>query len=364
MNMKIDKILLISTIILSLFGIIMIYSASSIWAEYKFNDPYKFVKAQSIFFLLGLFLIYLINKIDINFIKKKSNLLLFGCFILLILVLIPGIGTVRNGSRSWFGIGGFGIQPSEFSKLGLIIFTSKYLSNNKKDMKYIKRGVLPILLVIGIFFLLIMLEPDFGSAMVIVLTLLVIIFTSGVKISFFTYTGLIGLLGIIILIVIAPYRMARIISFLNPWSDPLGSGFQIIQSLYAIGPGGILGQGFLKSRQKNFYLPEPQTDFIFSIISEEFGFLGVIIVTSLFFIIFYRSIKIALKQTDLFKKYLVFGLAIGIIIQAILNLCVVVGLIPVTGVTLPFLSYGGSSLLISLLSIGIILNISKSSKHI
>ena len=337
----------------------MIYSASFVWAEYKFNDTFKFVKAQGIFFCFGLFLIYFINKFDISFFKKKANLILLGCFILLILVLIPGIGTIRNGSRSWFGIGGFGIQPSEFSKIGLIIYTSKYLANNNKLMKNIKKGVLPILLIIGLFFLLIMLEPDFGTAMVITLTLVVIIFTSGVKLSFFANIGIVGILGIVALIIVAPYRMARIVSFLNPWADPLGSGFQIIQSLYAIGPGGLLGQGFLQSRQKSFYLPEPQTDFIFSIISEEFGILGVIIVCSLFFIIFYRSIKIALRQSDLFKKYLVFGLAFGIIIQAILNLCVVIGLIPVTGVTLPFLSYGGSSLLVSMASIGIILNISK-----
>ena len=356
---NIDYILLLSTILLALFGIIMIYSASFVWAEYKFNNPYKFVISQGLFLILSLFIIYIINKIKINILKEKANLILFICFILLLLVLIPGIGSVRNGSRSWFGIGGLGIQPSEFSKIGLIIYTSKYLESNNKIMKDIKSGVLPILLIIGIFFLLVMLEPDFGTAMVITLTLIVIIFTSGVKLSFFTNIALLGILGIVLLIIIAPYRMARIVSFLNPWSDPLGSGFQIIQSLYAIGPGGLLGQGFLKSRQKSFYLPEPQTDFIFSIISEEFGILGVIIVCALFFIIFYRCIKIALRQPELFKKYLAFGLSFGIIIQAILNLCVVIGLIPVTGVTLPFLSYGGSSLLVSMASIGIILNISK-----
>jgi cell division protein FtsW len=204
-----------------------------------------------------------------------------------------------------------------------------------------------------------MLEPDFGTSMVIVLTLIVLIFTSGVKLSFFLKIGLLGLLGIVLLIAIAPYRLARIISFLNPWSDPLGSGFQIIQSLYAIGPGGLIGLGFMKSRQKHFYLPEPQTDFIFSIISEEFGFLGVLIVTSIFFLIFYRTLKISLKQEDLFSKYLAFGLGFGLIIQASLNLMVVIGIIPVTGVTLPFLSYGGSSLLVSMASIGIILNISR-----
>ena len=221
-------------------------------------------------------------------------------------------------------------------------------------MKDIKKGALPIFLVIGVFFLLIMLEPDFGTAMVITLTLICLIFISGLKISFFVKLGLLGILGIVGLIIAAPYRMARIISFLNPWSDPLGSGYQIIQSLYAIGPGGLLGQGFMNSRQKHFYLPEPQTDFIFSIISEEFGFMGVIIVCSFFFLIFYRMLKVAMSSNDLFKKYLAFGLAFGIFIQAGLNLAVVVGLIPVTGVTLPFFSYGGSSLLVSMLSVGLV----------
>ncbi|MCI8467503.1 MAG: putative lipid II flippase FtsW [Bacilli bacterium] len=350
---------MIAVFIIGLFGIIMIYSASSIWAEYKFHDAFKFVKAQGIFFLAGIVLMNALLKIDYSVYQKHANKILGICFLLLVLVLIPGIGTVRNGSRSWFGLGGFGIQPSEFAKIGLIIYVSKYLANHRKEMRDIKKGVLPILMVIGVFFLLIMLEPDFGTAMVIVLTLVCMIFVSGVKVSFFVKVGFMGLLGIVGLILVAPYRMARIVSFLNPWTDPLGSGFQIIQSLYAIGPGGLLGQGFLNSHQKHFYLPEPQTDFIFSIISEEFGFLGVLIVVSFFFFLFYRSLKISMRTEDAFGKYLSFGLAFGILIQAVLNLCVVVGLIPVTGVTLPFLSYGGSSLLVSMVSMGIILNISK-----
>ena len=356
---KLDKKLLIIVIITALFGILMIYSASNIWAEYKFNDPLKYVKHQFLFFILGIITMFTLSNIDYKYYYKHANKILLLTFILLILVLIPGIGIVRNGSRSWFGIGSFSIQPSEFSKIALIIFVSKYLANNDKDVKKIIKGIFPILGLILLFFGLIMLEPDFGQGMVIVITLIMIIFVSGAKLSFFVKCGILGLLGIVGLIIIAPYRLARIISFVNPWVDPLGSGFQIIQSLYAIGPSGLLGKGLGNSIQKHFYLPEPQTDFIFSIISEELGFLGVLLVTSLFLIIFIRSIKISLKCTDLFSKYLVFGLSFGILIQAILNLCVVVGLIPVTGVTLPFFSYGGSSLLVSFASIGIILNISK-----
>lgn len=357
--MKIDKKLLILTLIIIAFGLLMIYSSSNIWAEYKFDDPYKYIKSQLIFFIAGLFIIKIITKIDIDFLEKNSNKFLIFTMILLILVLIPGIGKVRNGSRSWFGIGPLGIQPSEFSKIALIIYTAKYLSHNDKDVKNIKKGILPLFIVICLFFLLIMLEPDFGTAMVIILTLVVMIFVSGPNISFFIKIGIIGLIGIVALIAVAPYRMARIVSYLNPWSDPLGSGFQIIQSLYAIAPSGLLGLGFNNSIQKNFYLPEPQTDFIFSIISEEFGIVGCIFVITLLFLIFKRAIKISLRQEDLFKKYLSFGLSFGLILQALLNLSVVCGLIPTTGVTLPFISYGGSSLLVSMISIGIILNISK-----
>ncbi len=354
---KIDKILLLSVIILSLFGLLMIYSSSNIWAQYKFNDPYKYLKSQSIFLILGYFIIYIFSKIDYPIYKKYSNTILIICLSLLILVLIPGIGSVRNGSRSWFGIGSFGIQPSEFAKLGLIIFTSKYLSNNK--IKNIKTSVLPILTIVILIFGLIMLQPDFGTGVILVITIVALLFISGVNMSFFVKIGLVGLIGIVILVIIAPYRLQRITSFLNPWNDPLGSGFQIIQSLYAIGPGGLLGMGLGNSIQKHFYLPEPQTDFIFSIISEELGFAGVLIISLLFITIIYRGITISLKQEDKFAKYLAFGISFSFAFQTILNLMVVVGLIPVTGVTLPFLSYGGSSLLVSMTSIGILINISK-----
>ncbi len=337
----------------------MIYSASYVWAEYKFNDPYKYLKTQGMFLIAGYIVMYIVSRINYNKYKKLANIIFGICFVLLILVLIPGIGSIRNGSRSWFGIGSFGIQPSEFAKLGLIIFTSKYLSNNQKEIRDIKKGVLPIFGVLLLIFALIMLQPDFGTGVVIVMTIVVLLFISGVKMNFFIKLGLVGLVGVASLILIAPYRIKRIVSFLNPWTDPLGSGFQIIQSLYAIGPGGLLGLGFGNSIQKHFYLPEPQTDFIFSIISEEFGFMGVLIVSLLFITIIVEGFKIAMKCEDLFGKYLAFGITFGLAFQTLLNLMVVVGLIPVTGVTLPFLSYGGSSLLITLCSMGVLLNINK-----
>ena len=352
MRYKTDKLLIISIIILSLFGLLMIYSSSHIWAEYKYDDALKYLKNQSLFFLIGITLMYAVSKINYHNYYKYSKYIIIFCIILLILVLIPGIGTVRNGSRSWFGIGSFGIQPSEFTKLGLIIFSSKYLTNHK--------NIIPILILTFLIFGIIMLQPDFGTGTIIVISIMGILFSSGrMNYSFILKMVILGIVGITILIAIAPYRLARILSFLNPWSDPLGSGFQIIQSLYAIGPGGLFGLGFGNSIQKHFYLPEPQTDFIFSIISEEFGFLGILIVSILFVSIIINGFIIAITCNDSFGKYLAFGIMFGFSFQTLMNLMVVVGLIPVTGVTLPFLSYGGSSLLITMISMGIVINVSK-----
>jgi cell division protein FtsW len=359
---SVNVVLLISVLLISIFGIIMIYSASYVWAEYKFNNSFKFVINQGVFFIIGVILMMIISHIDYKIYYEKSNLFFIICLILLILVIIPGVGSVRNGSRSWFGIGSFGIQPSEFTKLSLIIFTSKYLVNNERVIGNFRKGVLPILGILFLVFGLIMLQPDFGTGMIIVMSIIGLLFIGGVDFKFFFKLGIVGLFGIVGLIVVAPYRLKRIVSFINPWSDPLGAGFQIIQSLYAIGPGGLFGYGFLNSRQKHFYLPEPQTDFIFSIISEEFGFMGILIVSFLFLTIIYTGFKISRSSNNLFGKYLAFGITFQLAFQAILNLMVVVGLIPVTGVTLPFLSYGGSSLLITLCSIGILLNISRSQK--
>lgn len=359
MKKNIGIYLFFIVILFSLFGLLMIYSSSYIWADYKFGDCFRYVKLQGLFLLIGILLMLFVSKINYRLYYKYALLIFIVSLIFLILVLIPGIGKIRNGSRSWFGIGSFGIQPSEFMKLSLLILVSKYLSNNSKDIKSFIKGILPVLFLVGLVFLLIMLQPDFGTGMIIVVSILALLLIAGADIKFFLVTGFVGVIGIVILILIAPYRMDRITSFINPWNDPLGTGFQIIQSLYAIGPGGLFGLGLFNSRQKHFYLPEPQTDFIFSIISEELGIIGILIVSFCFIFILFCGFKIALSSRNLFSKYLSFGVTFQILIQAIMNLMVVVGLIPVTGVTLPFLSYGGSSLLITLCSIGILLNIDR-----
>ena len=356
--MNINQKIIIATSILVFYGLIMITSSSMIWAEFRFNDPYYFAKSQIIFIVLGFIVMYVAMKLDYSFYYKHANLILIITFILLILVLIPGIGVVRNGARSWFGIGGFGIQPSEAAKIMMVIFTAKYLSKHYGIMdKW--RNMFPILGVLMACFALIMLQPDLGTGFVLVMTILGMLFIGGFKLSF--YVGLMSVGGAMLagLIAVAPYRVDRIAAFINPWRDPLGTGFQIIQSLYAIGPSGVLGRGLGNSIQKHFYLPEPQTDFIFSIIIEELGILGATGLVALFVYLIYQGVKIAVLQNDPFAKFLAFGLTFNLAFQTLLNMMVVVGLIPVTGVSLPFISYGGSSLLITMASIGILLNINK-----
>ena len=248
-------------------------------------------------------------------------------------------------------------------KLAMIVFLSKFLSERQKYITSLKNGLLPSLGLVFIAFALIMLQPDLGTGTVMIGTCIVMIFIAGARISHFAGLAMIGIVGFIGLVASAPYRMKRITSFLDPWQDPLGSGFQIIQSLYAIGPGGLFGLGLGQSRQKFFYLPEPQTDFIFAILSEELGFIGGTLVIFLFALLLWRGIRIALGAPDLFGTFLAVGIIVMIAIQVMINIGVVTGLMPVTGITLPFLSYGGSSLTLMLMAVGVLLNISRYSNY-
>ncbi|MDF2606677.1 MAG: stage sporulation protein [Bacillales bacterium] len=357
-----DFFLVIVTLALLTVGLIMVYSSSAIWANYKFDDAFYFAKRQLLFAGVGVLAMFTISTIDYWIWKKYSKAILIICFILLIAVVIPGIGMVRGGARSWIGVGAFSIQPSEFMKFGLICFLAKYLSENQKLITTFKSGLLPTLSLVFVAFGLIMIQPDLGTGAVLVATCVVMIFISGARISHFVWLGMIGVLGFVGLILSAPYRIKRIISFIDPWQDPLGAGFQIIQSLYAIGPGGLFGLGLGQSRQKFYYLPEPQTDFIFAIIAEELGFIGGVFVILLFSLLLWRGIKIALSAPDLFSSLLATGIISMVSIQVIINIGVVTGLFPVTGITLPFLSYGGSSLTLTLATVGVLLNISRYSK--
>ena len=243
-------------------------------------------------------------------------------------------------------------------KLSFIIFTGKFLANNEGIMKKNLYFYL-YMLVVGLVFGLILLQPDFGSGMIMVLSVMLMLFIGGIQIKNIVIGVIIAVIGIAFMIIAAPYRMDRIESFLDPWTDPLGSGFQIIQSLYAISPASLFGYGLFNSNQKYFYLPEPQNDFIFAIICEELGVVGGIVVVVMFAVIIYIGYKLSLHCIDLFAKYLSFGITSLLLIQVFINIAVVIGLIPVTGVTLPFISYGGSSLVISMFMMGIIVNIMK-----
>lgn len=340
----------------------MVYSSSFVWAEYKYADSFFYVKRQLLFCGVGLVAMFFIMRVPYGTWKKYSKFIMLTCFLLLLAVLIPGIGVERGGAQSWIGIGAFSIQPSEFMKLGLIIYLSVYLSVQQKYITSFRKGFFPSLLLVFTAFGLIMLQPDLGTGVVLVLTCMVMIYTAGARLSHFLGLAVLGIAGFLLLIISAPYRIDRITAFLNPWEDPSDTGFQIIQSLYAIGPGGLTGVGLGNSLQKHFYLPEPQNDFIFAILGEELGFLGGTFVIGLFMLLFWRGVKVALEAPDTYGRFLALGIVSMLTIQVMINISVVIGLIPVTGITLPFLSYGGSSLTLTLCSVGILLNISKYSK--
>lgn len=336
----------------------MVYSASNVVAMYRYSDKAYFLKRQLIFAAIGVALMIVIININIKKIYKATTIIYIVALILLILVLIPGIGMVRGGARSWIGIGSFSIQPSEFMKLASILLIAKYLSVNYKDLKK-PLEFIKVLILIFLAFGLIMLQPDFGTGLVLVVSCLLLLFSAGTPTKYFVIIGLLGVIGLIALIASAPYRLERIFAYLDPWSDPLGSGFQSIQSLFAIAPSGLFGRGYNNSMQKHFFLPEPQNDFIFAIVCEEFGLIGGLIVIGVFLYIIVQTIKIALNVDDNYLKFLSLGIGLSLFTQVFINVGVVIGLLPVTGITLPILSYGGSSLILTLMFLGIILNISQ-----
>ncbi|WP_019636233.1 stage V sporulation protein E [Paenibacillus fonticola] len=354
-----DFWLLASIVALLAIGIVMVYSAGSVLAFHDYGDSFYFVKRQLLFAVLGLAAMFFMMNLDYRHLRQYAKISLFICFALLVIVLIPGIGVVRGGARSWLGISSFGIQPSEFMKLGMILFLSHWLSKEDYKITIFSKGLLPPLGVMGLAFGLIMMQPDLGTGTVMMGASLLIIFTAGARISHLTGLAAIGAAGFAGLILAAPYRLQRITAFLDPWSDPLGAGYQIIQSLYAIGPGGLAGLGLGMSRQKYSYVPEPQTDFIFSILSEELGFIGGLLVLLLFLILVWRGMRVAMTVDDSFGSLLAVGIVGMVAVQVVINIGVVIGLMPVTGITLPLISYGGSSLTLMLTALGILLNLSR-----
>jgi cell division protein FtsW len=354
-----DFVIVAAILLLLSIGVLMVYSASAAFAYHKYGDAFYFAKRQLLFAALGVFLMFWIAQLDPKKFREWAKPGLILCFILLVIVLIPGVGILRNGARSWLGIGAFSIQPSEFMKLAMIAFLARMYSRPDYQITHFWTGFIPGLSLLVAAFGLIMLQPDLGTGTVLMGTGLALIFSAGARLKHILAFLMLGVAGFAGLVLAAPYRIQRIVAFLNPWQDPLGAGYHLIQSLYAIGPGGLMGLGLGMSKQKHLYLPEPHTDFIFSILAEELGFLGAATVILLFAVIVWRGIRIAIGSSDLFSSLVSAGVTAMIMIQAMINIGVVSGTFPVTGITLPFLSYGGSSLTLTLAAVGILLNFSR-----
>ncbi len=354
-----DFILLFAVLTLLAIGIIMIFSASSIRGEELFNDSYHFLKRQIVFAGIGLVAMLIVMNVDYHIFKKYAKFIILFAIILLAIVLIPGIGKKVGGSRRWLGIAGLGGQPSEVAKLALVIYIAQFYTRKNSLIKNFKKGVLPILIVTGIIFGLVLIEPDLGTATLILAIAFIMLFANGAKIWHLVGLGVVSVPAVFYFIISAPYRKERFLAFLDPWSDPLDTGYHIIQSLLALGSGGLFGVGLGNSHQKFLYLPEPGTDFIFAIIGEELGFLATLLVILLYLVIAWKGLKISYNTQDRFGSILAMGITVMIVVQAMLNIAVVTSSMPITGITLPFISYGGSSLVLFLFSVGILLSISK-----
>lgn len=354
-----DFALFLTTLLLLGIGLVMVFSASYIIAGETWGDPYHFLKRQSAWIVLGLAGMFLFSRFAYWRLRRLSLLLILLNFLFLAAVFIPGIGVEINEARRWLDIGPFTMQPSEFSKLALAVFAAAYLSSRSVRMdKFWSSSFVP-LLPLGLTFMLILLQPDLGTAVVIAAGTAVIILLAGMPVKHALGLSAVGLPLLAALTAKEDYRVQRLVSFMDPWADPSGAGYQIIQSLFALGPGHIFGVGLGRSRQKLYYLPEPHNDFIFAVIGEELGFIGAVTVLLLFFILVWRGIKIAIMAPDAFGSLLAAGVTAMLGIQALVNIAVVTGSVPVTGINLPLISAGGSSVFFTLCGIGILLNISR-----
>lgn len=353
--------LILAVVFLAIFGVIMVYSASSYNALINYNNQYFYMTKQIIGVVLGFAAMIFFYFLDYHKLLKWKNWILLVSFVLLAIVFIPGVGSSSNGATRWIRLPGFTIQPSEIAKFGFVVFVSGYLAKNFDIVKTF-RGIMPILAVGGLMCVLIMLEPNMSITMCVGITMLVMLFIGGARFKHFAYMSVpIGLL-VPALIIVEPYRLKRLMAFVNPWENPKGEGYQLLQSLYSIGEGGMFGVGLFNSRQKYLFLPFSESDFIFSIICEELGLLGAAITMLMFLIIIISGIKIAKLAKDRFGALLAGGITTVIASQVLINLSVVSGSIPPTGVPLPFISAGSTSLVVFMSAIGILLNISKQSK--
>jgi cell division protein FtsW len=352
-----DLKLMFPVLILVTIGIIMVYSASSVLALKRFGTDFYFLKKQALFSMAGFVGLIFGRHIPYTKLKSLAYPILITAIILLIAIFIPGIGYSAGGSARWLRFAGFTVQPSEFARIAMIVYLAYSLDKKNGELKNFYVGFLPHIFVLGILTALIALQPDFGSVVILGAITWVMLFVAGVRMMHLLPSLLLLIPIAYIYMISADYRAKRLMSFWNPWQYSANEGYQIIHSLMAFGTGGIWGTGIGQSYQKLHYLPEPHTDFIFSVIGEELGLLGVAIVLSLYVIILWRGISIAKNAQDLFGTFLATGITSAIAIQVCTNMGVALGLLPTKGLTLPFLSYGGTSLLVNMFSVGILMNI-------
>jgi cell division protein FtsW len=353
-----DKWLFLATLALVCISVVMVYSASALVALERFQQPYLFVTKQVMWAMLGLAVLSIVMRIDYRTYRNEMLIwtLVGGVGVLLIAVLFSA---PINGSRRWFSIGPLGIQPSELAKIVAIMFTAAVLERRMHRVNELKYSLLPIAIVTGLLVGLILIEPDLGTAILLVAVIGLMVFVAGISYRYIFGTVLLALPALYVLVWSAEYRRRRLLAFLDPWADPLGDGFQVIQSMIAIGTGGVTGKGLMAGVQKLFYLPEPHTDFIFAVLSEELGLVGATVIVGCFCVIAWRGLRAATYAPDAFGAFLALGLTMMIVLQAFVNISVVMGLLPTKGITLPLVSNGGSSLLVNLLAMGVLLNVSQ-----
>ncbi|MBR2467439.1 MAG: putative lipid II flippase FtsW [Clostridia bacterium] len=355
---KKNWLLITLVFLLIVLGMVFIYSASSYSASIRYDDSMYFVKKQLIGFVMGLAVMIFCANFDYHKFQKLKWIIVGVSLVLLLLVFVPGLGKSNYGANRWITIGGFSLQSSEVAKFGFVIFTACYLSKNYKKMKTFW-GTIPIMAVGGITCLLILLEPNLSVTLCLGMVMLVMLIIGGMRAKHFLIILIPAICLVPVLIIIEPYRLQRLLAFIDPWASPKEEGFQLIQSLYAIGSGGLFGVGLFNSRQKYLFLPFSESDFIFSIIAEEFGFVGCIFVLAIYATIIWLGIKIALRASDRLGCYMAAGITSVVAIQMLINVAVVTGSIPPTGIPLPFMSAGGTSLMVFMGAVGILLNISK-----
>ena len=353
------RTLLITTAVLIAIGVIAVYSSSAVYAYEKFGDNFFFLKRHLVSLILGIALAFVFMRSDLSVLRMHSKKFLFLSLTLLVFVLIPGAGLSIGGARRWLKIGGLQFQPVEFVKPFFLLYIADFL-----DRKFLKKDSLfemyiPLLFIICAVCGLVLLQPDMGSAVELALVGFVLLFVYGARIKHLFFTFLAGIPLLLLVILRSPYRLSRVLAFLDPWKDPKGTGFQIIQSFIALGSGGLFGVGLGNSKQKLFYLPESHTDFIFSIIGEELGFLGAASIVLLFALLVWKGMEVALKKDSEFSRLLAFGISLMIGMEVVIHIGVTAGILPTKGLPLPFLSYGGSSFVSHMILIAMLLNLGR-----